>query len=157
MVPTVQPPPPVRNFDETSSSAPSLEDTIYKLYNLIHGITLPKTKTAKSAAITVEALHAARDLTAAARGALSVHQESPLLGKVSQQLDAITAHLAIPNVPSSERKLSYAAALTSNTHSAPTPASTPRVISTANSSVHPHFRPRPLPAKRFDITLSQKT
>ena len=121
---------------------------------------LPKTKTAKSAAITVEALHAACDLTAAAHGALSVHQESPLLGKVSQQLDMITAHLAIPNVPSSEWKLSYAAAataLTSNTHSSPTPASTPRVTSTANSSVHPHFRPCPLPTKCFDITLSQKT
>ena len=47
------------------ATAASLADSIQKLYDIIFQVTLPKTKTAKSALITVNALHTAHDLVTA--------------------------------------------------------------------------------------------
>ena len=96
MAPTVQPPPSTKNLDAVPTPAAPLEDIILKLHDLIHNIAFPKTKTAKTAVITVEALCAACSLAASARVSLLAHHKNPVLNKVSAQLDAITVQLAIP-------------------------------------------------------------
>ena len=112
MAPIVQPPPPTKNPSVAPTPAASLNDIIHKLYDLIHNIALPKTKTAKTAAIMVEALHAACSLATSARMSLpTAHLKKPVLNKVSTQLDAIAAQLAIPIVSSVNGKQSYATAL----------------------------------------------
>ena len=117
MAPTVQPPPPTKNPGVAPTPAASLDDIIQKLYDLIHNIALPKTKTAKTAAITVEALRTARSLAASARTSLpAAHLENLVLNKVSTQLDAIAVQLAIPIAPSSSGKQSYASTLASGAH-----------------------------------------
>ena len=76
-------------------------------------ITLPKTKTVKTAIITVETLHATCSLATSACVSLLAHHENLVLNKASTQLDAITVQLAIPIVSSLNGKQSYADALMS--------------------------------------------
>src|SRR6266481_4983170 len=116
MVPTAQPPPSVQSADTAITTKPPLDEIIHKLHNFILQIPLPKTKTAKTAAIRVEALHAICNLAISAWGSLPDHQETSMLSKVSSQLDMITAHLGIPMAPISDGKCTYAAALTAGTH-----------------------------------------
>ena len=117
MAPTVQPPPPTKNPGVVPTPAASLDDIIHKLYDLIHNIALPRTKTAKTAAIMVEALRTACSLAASACSSLpAAHLENPVLNKVSTQLDAIAAQLAIPITPSPSGKQSYAFTLASGAH-----------------------------------------
>jgi hypothetical protein len=53
MAPTVQPPPSLPDETLGHSTAISLATTLEQLSDLIHGITLPKTKAAKSATISL--------------------------------------------------------------------------------------------------------
>ena len=106
MAPTVQPPPSTENLDAVPTPAAPLEDIILKLHDLIHNITFPKTKTVKTAVITVEALCAARSLAASTCMSLLAHHENLVLNKVSAQLDAITAQLAIPIISAPNDKQS---------------------------------------------------
>jgi len=125
MAPTVQLLPPTKNLNAVPTSAAPLDSIIHKLYDLIHNIVLPKTKTAKTAAITVEALHATCSLVTSVHMLLPVaHHENPVLKKFSTQLDAITVQLAIPIVSSLNGKQSYAATLTLGVHLLPVASAT---------------------------------
>ena len=65
------------------TSAAPLDSIIHKLYDLIHNIVLPKTKTAKTAAITVQALHATCSLVTSVHTLLPVaHHENPVLNNL---------------------------------------------------------------------------
>ena len=164
----VQPPPPTKNPGISPTPAASLDDIIHKLYDLIHNIALPKTKTAKTAAITVEALHAACSLAVSARTSLpAAHLENPVLNKVSTQLDAIAAQLAIPIVPSVNGKQSYATALTSGVRPLPAASAASVSVSASLDNIpspclprpHPHSHPHPhsCPMMHFDLTLTQQS
>ena len=170
MAPTVQPPPPTKNPGVAPTPAASLDDIIYKLYDLIHNIALPKTKTTKTAAITVEALHAACSLAASVCTSLpTTHLENPVLNKVSTQLDAIAAQLAIPIMSSLNGKQSYTTTLTLGIHPLPAasaasvsvPASLDNIPSLCLPLPHPHSHPRPRPCPgpmtHFDLTLTQQS
>ena len=168
MAPTVQPPPPTKNPSIAPTPAASLDNIIYKLYDLIHNIALPKTKTAKTAAITVEALHAACSLAASARTSLpTTHLENPVLNKVSTQLDAIAAQLAIPITSSLNGKQSYAAALASGVRPLPAASASPVSVSASLDNTpslclprphpHPHPCPCPRPMTHFNLMLTQQS
>src|SRR6266481_3607086 len=145
MVPTVQPPPPpVESSNSASDTKVSLDDMVYKLHDLIFAIALPKTKTAKTAVINIEVLHLARNLAESACALLQEHWKGPQLDDISRQLEVIKAHLDIPSAAQSPQKLSYAATVAIGTQS-PSPG------------VSPAPPPHPLPARRFDITVTQKS
>ena len=178
MAPTVPPPPSTENLDAVPTTAAPLEDVINRLHDLIYSVTLPKTKTAKTAVITIEALHTARSLAASAQVSLLAHKENTALSKVSMQLDAIAAHLAISAVPPSDQKRSYATVLTSGIHPLRTASAASAASATSTSTStsiddtpslpplplphprpcpHPCPHPRPHPATRFDMTLTLKS
>src|SRR6266481_3092838 len=99
MIPMVQPPPSAESTNIGTDTTVAINDTIHKLHHLIFQISLPKTKTTKTATIVVETLLAACGLVTVACSSLLDNQESPMLSKVSSQLDVVTAHLAIPRAP----------------------------------------------------------
>ena len=114
MLPTVQPPSPAQKTATKRVKTVPLAESIHKLHDIIFQVTLPKTKTAKSALITVDALHAARDLVAAACASLQEGNEGPTLKDISNQLESITARLTTPSSspPTPTPQCSYASALT---------------------------------------------
>ena len=80
MAPTVEPPPLAPSNGADSSVPTSLLEHIHNLCDLLFNILLPKTKTVKSATISLEALHLACDLVTLA--CTSIHegpQEPPLV------------------------------------------------------------------------------
>ena len=145
MAPTVEPPPPAPNNSADSSVTTSLLKHIHNLHDLLFNIPLPKTKTAKSATIPLEALYRARDLAASACTSLHECCQDPRLDNINKQLDAITTHLGIPSATQTPVKPSYASVLAAGTQC---PASPPKKI--ADKLCPPHAR------ACFDFTLVQK-
>ena len=147
----VPPPSTVQNDAPVSTTAVSLVDTVHKLYDLIFKNPLPKTrtmKTAKTVAISVEVWHMAHELATSARAALHRQHNAPRLDAISRQLEVITARLGAPNAPPITQKLPYASALTEGTQC---------LTQVGTMNLHPPLCPCPRPAKRFDITLVQKS
>ena len=89
MVPTLQPPPPVKGNESTLNTGLSLGDAIHKLHDAILNIALPKMKTAKTVSIPVETLHLARDLAGSTCTLLREHHTDSQLNDISRQLEAI--------------------------------------------------------------------
>ena len=150
-----------KNPGAAPTPAASLDDIIHKLYDLIHNTALPKSKTAKTAAVTVEALHAACNLIASVHMSLpTAHLENPVLNKVGTQLDAITVQLAIPITSSLSGKQSYTATLSSGI--CPLPAASATSVSASLDNTpspslpyphpHPHPHPCPRPTMCFNLT-----
>jgi hypothetical protein len=67
MAPTVEPPPSLPDETPGHSTAVSLATTLEQLSDLIYGLTLPKNKAAKSATMSLHALHQSRDLISLAQ------------------------------------------------------------------------------------------
>ena len=93
MVPTVQPPPSVESTNTKINTKAPLEDLVHKLHVLIYKIPLPKTKTAKTAVITIESLHLMCDLAGSASAQTKEPHKGPSLDDISHQLEAIQTHL----------------------------------------------------------------
>src|SRR6266481_985466 len=87
----------------------SLASTINKLHSLIFGITLPKTKAAKTATISIDMLHCMRNLVTSACTSFQ-DIEGLQLNKINKQLDSIANHLGISDMTQPASRLSYAAA-----------------------------------------------
>ena len=121
MVPTVLPPPLVASNDETLDSKAPLDVTTHKLCDLLHRIALPKTRTFKTAAITVEALCLTCRLAESARALLQEGHRDPQLDGISRQLEDIKTQLDASNPVRPPQKLSYAAILSAGIKS-PAPA-----------------------------------
>ena len=151
MSPTVQPPPLVTAGDAKSTKTISLDNAIQQLYNLVHKIVLPTTRTAKAVTITVEDLHLARKLVTSAHDSRQDRHEESHLKDINRQLEAITAHLATSSSAPTPQKCSYASALATGTCG---PSSD---ITPPPTRPRPSFPlPFPHPAKRYDFTLSRK-
>ena len=141
----VEPPPPAPNNSADSSVTTSLLKHIHNLHDLLFNILLPKTKTAKSATIPLEALYCARDLATLACTSLHECCQDPCLDNINKQLDTITTHLGIPSATQTPFKPSYASVLAAGTQC---PASPPKKIA---DKLHP-----PCARACFDFTLVQK-
>ena len=154
MVPTVQPPPSVESTNTKINTKALLEDLVHKLHVLIYKIPLPKTKTAKTAIITIKSLHLMRDLVESASAQTKEPHKGLSLEDISRQLEAIQTHLDTNGIPLKPQKLSYAATLSTDTKTTPSaPATTPK----PHTIPHSTPCPAPRPPKRFSLTLSQKT
>ena len=99
-----------------NSPEPALLDLIAtllkNLHDLIHKIPLPKTTKAKNATISMDDLLQAQKLTDTACSSLQNSPCSMQLTTISEQLEAISAHIGIPAaVLQPGAKRSYAAAL----------------------------------------------
>ena len=119
MVPKVQPPPLVESMNTKINTKALLEDLVHKLHVLIYKIPLPKTKTAKTAIITIESLHLMRDLVKSASTQMKEPHKGPSLEDISHQLEAIQTHLDTNGIPLKPQKLSYAATLATDTKTTP--------------------------------------
>ena len=140
MVPMVKPPPLVEGSNVPNTKTLSLDDTVHALRDLLFTITLPKTEKAKTAAITVKALHHVHQLSGSTCSLLQEHHNGPRLDDISRQIDNIKTLLVTPSSTRSPQKMSYAATLAMGTKSPAPPAP-----------------PQPLPARRHDVTLTQKS
>ena len=160
----------VEDFDAAPTPTPPLEDIILWLHGLIYNIALPTTGMAKTTVITIKALQVARSLAASACMLLLAHHEHLILNKVSTQLNAITAHLAIPVSSPLDGKRSYAATLALGTGTHPlqaplAPSATPATSASQDAIISPpsppHHGPRsspnPRPMTLFDLTLTQRS
>ena len=151
MSPPVQPPPLATAGDAKSTKTISLDDAIQQLYDLVHKIVLPRTRTAKVVTITVEDLHLACKLVTSACASRQDRHKELHLKDINRQLEAITAHLATSGTAPTPQKRSYASALATGTCG---PSSD---ITSPPTCPHPSFPlPLPHPAKRYDFTLSRK-
>ena len=83
MVPMVPPPPLVASNDETPDLKAPLDVTIHKLCDLLYGIALPKTRTSKTVAITIETLCLARGLVESACALSQERHGNPQLDGIS--------------------------------------------------------------------------
>ena len=141
MVLTVQPPPPVESYNEVSGSKASLDTAVHGLHDLIFNIGLPKTKSAKMAAITTKDLHLVCKLAESACTLLQEHHSRLQLDNISKHMEAIRAQLDAPSTVQPLHKLTYTTTLSMGIRS---PASV-----TAPPPMQSH------PVRRYDVTLTQ--
>ena len=121
MIPTVKPPLLVEGCNASDTKAPSLDNPVHELCNLLFSIK------AKTAAITIEALHHVRELAGSACALLQEHHNGPWLDDISRQIEVIKTLLVTPNLSQPPLKLSYAATLTKGImSSAPPPPAPPQ-------------------------------
>ena len=118
MVPTVQPPPPMKNSNAAPDTKASLDRTVHKLHDLIFKIAIPKSKTTKMTSIAIDMLLLACELVESICTQLQGHHEVPWVADISRQLDDIKAHLGISCTTQPPQKPSYAAALTTGARNA---------------------------------------
>ena len=83
MVPMVPPPPPVASSNKTLDLKAPLDTMVHKLRDLIFGITLPKTRTAKTAAITIKVLCLICGLVESACALLQECHKNPQLDDIN--------------------------------------------------------------------------
>ncbi|KAF8499371.1 hypothetical protein JB92DRAFT_3124942 [Gautieria morchelliformis] len=140
MAPTVQPPPSLPDEPPGHLAAAPLATILGKLSDLIYGISLPKTKAAKSATISLDALHKSRNLISSAQSALKDPRPDLQLDSINKQLEVISTHIGLPNAIQSISKRTSASVLTSSTSSAPPP---------------PPDAKTPFRNTQFDLTLAQ--
>jgi hypothetical protein len=139
MAPTARPPsPPAPNVNtEPEPVTPaSLADTIHSLRDLIFRTALPKTDKAKNVTIAITDFRHARNLIASACASLQTHHHDNLqLNDIAKKLDAITAHLDIPNAVQPPQPRSYASVLA--------------------TGIKPPVKPKARPGPHLELTLAQ--
>ena len=118
MAPTVQPPLSLPVEPSGHLTAAPLATILGQLSDLICGIALPKTKAAKSATISLAALHQSHDLISLAQLVLKDHHPDLQLDNIHKQLEVISTHIGLPNAFQSVSKCTYISVLSSPASSA---------------------------------------
>ena len=145
----VQPPPLVATSNAESTETISWDDAIQQLYELVHKIALPRIRTAKVATIKVEDLHLVHKLITSTCASRQDHHEDSHLKGINRQLEAITAHLAIPGTAPTPQEHSYTSALAAGACGPPSDITPP--------FTRPHLPlPLPHPSKHYNFMLSWK-
>ena len=138
MAPMARPPSPLApnvNTEPEPVTPALLANTIHSLHDLIFQTALPKTDKDKNITIAIADFRHARNLIASTCASLQTHHDNPQLTDIAKKLDAITAHLNVPNVVQLLQPRSYASVLA--------------------TGIKPPVKPKARPGLRFKLTLTQ--
>ena len=98
MAPTVQPPPPpLLDKPPGHRATAPLAAVLRQLNELLFGIALPKTKSAKLVSLSLDVLHQSHHLISLAQSTLEDPCPDPQLTIISKHLEAISTHIGLPN------------------------------------------------------------